>query len=499
MSSGTLEASVVARDILAIEDRLDLDSPLWMMEDFNVWPIYRMNLYRAFCVSSDSSVNGRLRAIVESIMGAIRHSSQHSAAAEEPHDVWLVSDGISFSALDDSGFEVERLCSPLLGPLAKIGANPIIIDREGSSLRRCRSPIRWLGPLTQQAKIHAMLSVKLSPDRRHEQRFEELGRIAKELGIGLPGIGPRLLDVKCRAVALLAKRVEPRMRQQMPKAVFLGSYYNVSGFAYLLAASRCGIPSIDIQHGVSGSLHVGYAGWNKITPGISRLLPKWFWTWTAADAAVIAQWADRSGGRHHAIVGGNPYVEAWKTGEFSASGSVERMCRELVADASDRPRILVTLQPGFLEESAISPLLQWWSSQPDVTWWCRLHPMAWADKPTITALLRKYQVKHWDVERASSLPLLSVLGVAQLHATHSSSTVMEAEQMGVPSVVWSRYGEELFADEISRGVVKAVGPGEPLELFPYRSARGPGLAPGRLPEVEKLREQAVRHILAGAG
>lgn len=497
MAAGTLEASTVARNVLAIEGGLDLDSPLWAMEDFNVWPLYRMNLYRAFCVSDGSTVNGRLRTIARSLTAAIRHASQRDVTTEEHHDVWLVSDGISFATLDDSGFEIERLCTPLLGPLMKLGAHPLIIDREGAMVRRCRAPVGWLTPLTQRAKVHAVLSAKLSPDRRHEERFRELVRVAAGLGIQLPDFGPRQMDVKCRAVALLAKKLEPRMRQQMPKAVFVGCYYNVTGFAYLLAASRCGIPTVDIQHGVSGQFHVGYADWNRLTPGISRLLPEWFWTWTAGDAAVINRWASRTARRHQAIAGGNPYVDAWRAGEISVSGSVERICRDLIADAGDRPRILVTFQQGFLTDAAIGPLVEWWSAHPEVTWWCRLHPMSWADKPAITALLQKHQVRHWDIERVSSLPLLSVLGATHLHVTHSSSTVIEAEQMGVPSVVWSRYGEELFVDEIQRGIVRMASSAEALEAMARQAMKASGTSQGGALPLEGQRDQAVRRILTG--
>jgi hypothetical protein len=96
------------------------------------------------------------------------------------------------------------------------------------------------------------------------------------------------------------------------------------------------------------------------------------------------------------------------------------------------------------------------------------------------------------------LPLLSVLGAANLHVTHSSSTVIEAEQMGVSSLVWSRYGEELFVDEIQRGAVRVAGSASTLEAVARQAMKSSVITPGELLSVASRRDQAVRYILTGA-
>ena len=63
------------------------------------------------------------------------------------------------------------------------------------------------------------------------------------------------------------------------------------------------------------------------------------------------------------------------------------------------------------------------------------------------------------------LPLHALLTVVDLHATQSSATVREAEQLGVPSVVLSELGAGFFATSIAAGnaaFVSAEGASAPV-------------------------------------
>ncbi len=43
-----------------------------------------------------------------------------------------------------------------------------------------------------------------------------------------------------------------------------------------------------------------------------------------------------------------------------------------------------------------------------------------------------------------------------LHVTHSSSTVIESKQFGIPSVIFNTFGEEMFPDLVLSGWVLVV-------------------------------------------
>jgi hypothetical protein len=52
-----------------------------------------------------------------------------------------------------------------------------------------------------------------------------------------------------------------------------------------------------------------------------------------------------------------------------------------------------------------------------------------------------------------------LLNQSNVHCTHSSSAVIEAELVGVPSIVWSAYGAELFDAQIRSGIASQVADG----------------------------------------
>lgn len=124
----------------------------------------------------------------------------------------------------------------------------------------------------------------------------------------------------------------------------------------------------------------------------------------------------------------------------------------LLQAAQGRQRVLVTLQPGLTHADALAPLLQAWKLQPEMSWWLRLHPMALAEGPRIQALAQAHGLASFDIETATALPLPALLAQAHVHTTHSSSTVIEAQTLGLASVVWSEYGAELAQEQVTAGV-----------------------------------------------
>ncbi|MBI3857802.1 MAG: hypothetical protein HY293_19135 [Planctomycetes bacterium] len=67
-----------------------------------------------------------------------------------------------------------------------------------------------------------------------------------------------------------------------------------------------------------------------------------------------------------------------------------------------------------------------------------------------------------EFERASSSPLPQLLSRADLHLTHSSSTVLEAQRFGLGSIVWSELGASLYASQIDAGTCRAALDAESL-------------------------------------
>lgn len=250
-------------------------------------------------------------------------------------------------------------------------------------------------------------------------------------------------------------------------------------FGLNLACRRRGVLSVELQHGAF-VLHGQYASWRRVPPEGYDLLPDAFWCWDDATAALINEWSDRCAPRHRAVVGGNPWLEA---------------CASLAPDpppSTGRKKGLLTLQPpermysdGRLLPAFVLDALT--RVDKDWVWWVRAHPAWPCDTSKLADMLHRRGLKA-EFERAGSAPLPHLLSQADLHLTHSSSTVLEAERFGVPSIVWSGTGADLYASQIAAGTCRAALDAESL-------AREIGAMPGSKKPPPELKNRPMAETL----
>jgi hypothetical protein len=498
MSPGpaSLSAAGIAQEVFDVEAGLDLTQPAWMQDDVHWWPLYRLELYRLLFASQAGAAaplarggpaeRSRLHQLRHMVGPALQRSRSTPAVA--PGAVWLVSDGLSWSRLGD--IDVERFCTPLQQWCSELGLQTVLVDRASPAPRAGQALARWCAPMLQRQKIAAALVSRLRPSRRHAALVQQVQDAAARAGVALAPLPARRIEAMARAVSIMAPPLQQQMQAERVRAVFVVSYYDVTGYAYILAAARAGVPAIDVQHGVTGPHHLGYAPWPAVpgcTPGF-RLLPSHFWCWSAADAALVNGWGSHHQPSRQAVVGGHPFLQAWETGLLQLPPEMHARMQVLLQQSHGRLQVLVTLQPGLTHAEAIEPLTQAWKMRPTASWWLRLHPMALAEGPAITALAQSCGVESFDIDTATALPLPALLAQAHVHVTHSSSTVIEAQTMGLPSVLWSGYGAELGAEQVASGDATVALDGESLvralhQAVNRRSAapRGPVLdqiAPG---------------------
>jgi hypothetical protein len=234
------------------------------------------------------------------------------------------------------------------------------------------------------------------------------------------------------------------------KIAILAHYYNALGMAFVLACHRVGIPTVDVQHGWQLGDHAAYMDWCSLPPSGYELLPRLFWCWSQEEVDGINAWATGARTAHWAVLGGNPWHWYWLEGAGQDIGQRFQLPR------TGSTNILVTVQPPPV--SALNTLRSVMEGCPKSwKWWLRLHPRC-RDAATVRATAAFFQGRaDCVVEEAGRAPLPLLLQKVDLHITANSSTIIEAAEFGVPSIVLDPLSCETFKTEVARCMVFHAG------------------------------------------
>lgn len=447
-----LSAREVFEQIIAIEGQLDLEDPLWRTEDIHWWPAYRLELYRL--MTKGPRIRPREDAL-QQIRPAIR-CAQLSRLAALDSDTLLVTEGSSW--ISRGGTMIDRLAGPVAAAFDASGNPATIADRGSTGSLVSDSAAIRLAPLVQRHKLLARLRSAIRSSSRHATLVSAVAQAAARAGANVPIPSSRRMSEIAIAVGSIARAVRPALERSGVRRLLVVSYYNIGGYAFTLAARRCGIPVIDIQHGATGPFHPGYSEWPRDHEMLS-LIPDGFWCWSEQDAQVISPWATSLAPRRFTVVGGHPFLQAWMTGMIRPEADDIEVIERLRADSGARHVGLVTMQPGFSDPDSLEPLVGAMSRLPDMAWWIRMHPLALGDQPDAVSVFRQTGADCVIFDDVTAVSLTALLEAVDCHLTHSSSVVIESSLMGVPSIVFSRYGAELYAGadpELVRVAVSAA-------------------------------------------
>jgi hypothetical protein len=199
-----------------------------------------------------------------------------------------------------------------------------------------------------------------------------------------------------------------------------------------------------------------------------ELLPSVYWTWSESEASVINAWAATTNGHHRAVAGGNLWLRTWLD---SSRDMVRRYDDRLRAPAEETVTVLCTLQPGYTDDRQLALLADAArASPPGWRWWLRLHPvMSQQERQQIAGVVAR--VGRLELEEPSTLPLYALLRATSAHVTYSSSTVLEAAEFGVRSVLTSDDWAAAYPQAVEDGtVIIATTPEELLRSIAAQSA-----------------------------
>ena len=145
------------------------------------------------------------------------------------------------------------------------------------------------------ARLHPSLFLELS--RAAEGvRFDPPGALsnfdalsAAALKHADVGLDPADLTADMGKIFYFARIFEKVLRRMTPRALVLSVYYHPVGMAWMLAARRAGVTSIDLQHGRLGPHHGLYTDLTVAPPEGYALMPDRVWCWGTRTVGDIAR------------------------------------------------------------------------------------------------------------------------------------------------------------------------------------------------------------------
>lgn len=229
-----------------------------------------------------------------------------------------------------------------------------------------------------------------------------------------------------------------------PQVVYSLCYYSLPNHAFHLAANQLNIPNYDIQHGGQGPMHTMYT-YHQL-PKLNRVntLPERFWVWDTESYNHLKSWIPTDIG-YEIENKGNPWwdyaIQNFKNTE----------------ELSNKKIILYTLQFDSLDNYILDAIAE---TPDDYVWFLRVHPRQPQSKEIISNQLKTRNLwSKVDIDNASNLPLPVLLNKCIVHISKYSGSIIEADQLGVKSIILESVGIKTFKDIIHKG--SAIGIEEP--------------------------------------
>jgi|GEM_PF-6443605 len=228
-------------------------------------------------------------------------------------------------------------------------------------------------------------------------------------------------------------------------------WYDPEVMAATLAANRLGVVSADIQHGIQGRTHMAYSGWEHPCSDGYEAVPDVFMCWGSESASLIMADNPAFAAQSKAVVTGNLWFNKWREGCFAES-DVRFECLKNKCEKYTKV-ILITLQKGFgYEKFLIETILR---APADWYWLVRFHPATSVrERLMIEKELNKIQGSRIEFNLTSTIPLFSILLLAQIHLTGNSTSVVEALGFGIPTITLTDIGVETFKSYLAKGVMQ---------------------------------------------
>lgn len=477
----------------------------WTIDDVHIWPLIRIPFGLQVLSSQPSNsgsqsnlrrIAGKLdtgwqklaRPVIRSLAVHWRDRAGNARPDARVDAVFLTSSDARMRLID--GMQYDCFKDPFEPYLEKVGRASVSWERAG--IGSAKMPRKYPSALIEWYLAYYEVKSRISPLRRLTLRlrnYEHFVEFIRSRGLCTRLIRGVHLVRTFSMLTFVARRFKAWLARCGTRVAFCYDY-GIYEAALNLACRWLGIVSIEIQHGLQGSLHHVYADWTRLPKNGFELRPRFFWNWNSENADTINRWASAVSDYHFAFPGGNLWQRRWmEDSEFL------KPYDSLVSNAvgSNTTNVLLALQPDLYDElipREVLGVLR--DSELQCRWWVRLHPRQESRLKELKQLLSREGIRNVEIDLANELPLNALLRHVRAQLTHSSTCIEDAARFGVPTVSWSDwaalYYPWLERDRVlvvandTKGMVRAVS------SLISREQLGTIDSPGFTPPEELLRE-----------
>lgn len=437
----------------------------WSYRGIDLWPILRSKLYFELFFKHNFEILGHSPSFLPKALETLKDIAISVPAfaqsilpviTAEKHDIIFLADP-SYTKWDGKFY--HRFIDPEIEWLKENGKSAITLTINSMAYKPPTNRTLDVFMPSVVIRIIGTLYGKVQKKPGLLPQFDSYNDYLEKLGL------ERISDEKLTAIGikywLTSKFYQFFLKRISPKAAFVVSYYESFNMAFVHACKTLKIPVIDIQHGGINNFHASYGGWSRIPAIGYNTLPDYFSCWDRHSADCINEWASRTNGKHAPIVHGNRFMKK----VLDQQNRFKPLFETVQNERSPAHNILLTLQTCYEITPFLEKMLR--ASPENYFWWVRFHPML--SEEAINGMkgkLASFKNLQYETEKSTAHSLYEILPLMDSHVTLNSSVVIEAAQMGVPSVVCEETGYIYYRAEFESGDAhQALTPEDAIKLI----------------------------------
>lgn len=391
-------------------------------EDF--WPVIR-TLFAFSLISSKQSINNE--------ESQSYFKKKPKMMVKNPENL-IVTHSNYFIEIDNKYYD------RVMSSLSNISNRNLILNLEDLSLMDGSITYK-IGSILYKVKILKAISMILAPllslNPNYQKNLRLIYEAKKELNLDFKISRFKVMS-RIAYIFFLSKFLEKFLKRLKVKKIYQAIYYDNFGFALSLAADRLKLLNVCMQHGGQSQHNPAFGNWNLIDKDGYKFLPNIFSCWDEKSSIGLRKLVKLTN-KHKVQIDGYKWLTTFKS--IKPDNSVSSLRNE------NKINLLITLQPSFqVENSFVIDFLE--KNNKKINLLIRLHPRQISLKSFEFYKNIFSKMESVDIETISKNPLLESLSIADFHLTAFSSSIFEANFLGIKSILIDNRGKNYFNDYI---------------------------------------------------